>query len=347
MLAAIAEARHHVHLDTYILHEDATGRRFQEALVECARHGCRVRLIYDSLGSFTLPASYLNVLTGAGIEVIEFHPVAPWRARWSWNKRDHQKMLIVDDRVAFTGGLNIGDENMPVEEGGGGWFDWHAEIEGPAVFDIADAFRRTWIQAGGEPFDEPSMPGPFAGRSVLGVQVISNIKLKNRWRMNRAYLWAIRRAQREISIMNAYFIPEFDLRHAFRRAVDRGVVVRVIVPSVSDVPAVFHASRHLYRRLIERGVRIFEWPEQMMHAKFGVIDGVWSTIGTYNLDRRSLHHNLEVGLVVIDEELGGRLAEEFARDVARCREVTLAELDALSTWQRAFGWFCYQFRYWM
>jgi cardiolipin synthase len=366
MLEAIASARTCVLLEMYIWVDDATGNRFREALIERARAGCRVRVLFDAVGSFSLPSKFVESMRAVGIEVIEFHPVAPWRARWNINKRDHKKILVVDDRIGFTGGINLSDQYLPTEEGGKGWFDWHVAVEGSAVRDLSKTFQHTWLKSGGSAFPietesagrahtEEAGKGAEESRrrvdrvhdsgTALGVQVISNVRLQDRWRMHRAYLWAIRHAERRIDVMNAYFIPELGLRTAFQNAVKQGVLVRVIVPSVSDVPAVAHASRHLHRRLVSRGVRIFEWPkERMMHAKLGVIDGMWSTIGSYNLDHRSIRHNLEVGLVVVDHALGQELALQFDRDIQRCTEVTIEALDARSWWDRFLDWFWYQLR---
>lgn len=345
MLDAIASAQSCVLVEMYIWQDDVTGNRFREALIDRARSGCAVRVLYDALGSFSLPASFVESMRDAGVEVIEFHPVAPWRPRWGLNQRDHKKILVVDDRVAFTGGINFSDENLAPEEGGKGWFDWHVAIEGIVVRDLAQTFLHTWIKSGGAPFVTAYRRTDALENTALGVQVISNVRLKDRWRMQRAYLWAIRNSERRIDIMNAYFIPERNLRAAFAEAVKRGVSVRVILPSVSDVQAVAHASRHLHKRLIQRGVRIFEWPkEHMMHAKIGVIDEMWSTIGSYNLDHRSLQHNLEVGLVVVDDRLGRQLGEQFENDLRSCTEVTIESLARRSWWQRFLGWFWYQLR---
>jgi cardiolipin synthase len=350
MLVAIRSAEIHVHLEIYILRDDRIGREFKQALVERARAGVQVRLIVDALGSFGLPSAYLDELRDAGVETIEFHPIAPWRARWGVNKRDHQKILVVDDRVAFTGGINIGDEYQPIEEHGGGWFDVHAQVEGPAVFDLARLFRATWIKNGGELFPEPAMARVDSvppGHTAFA-QVLSNTRLRARYHMRRSYLHAIRRARERISIMNAYFIPDRGLRRAFARAVERGVDVRVIVPSSAmDVVAVYYASRHLYSRLMRDGVRIFEWRERMMHAKCGVIDRVWSTIGSYNLDRRSLLHNLEVSLVVIDRVMGASMEARFEEDLAACREVRPEEWERRSIWNKCLEWMCFQIRYWL
>jgi len=349
MLDAIRTARRRVHLEMYIFEDDVVGRDFQKAFIERARAGVEVRVLVDGLGSFGLSSRFLDELRAAGVEVQVFHPVAPWRRRWGLNKRDHQKILIVDDEIAFCGGVNLTDENRPIEQGGGGWHDVHARVDGPAVFDLALLFRETWLEVGGAAFPEPELPAPrpdLPEHTAL-VEVISNEKLRARSRMRYAYVHAIRRAETSISIMNAYFIPDVGLRRAFGLAVKRGVEVRVIVPSTSDVAAVYYASRHLYARLLRRGVRIFEWPERMMHAKCGVIDSVWTTIGSYNLDRRSFLHNLEVGLVTIDRDLGERMQAQFERDLVACKEVTLEEWNKRSWWSQFLELVFYPFRYWL
>lgn len=350
MLAAIRGAQKLVHFEIYILLDDRIGLEFRDALAERARAGVAVRMLYDSLGSFGLGEDFLGPLRAAGAEVLEYAPLFPWRRKFGLNRRDHQKILVVDDRLAFAGGINIGLDYVPLEEGGGGWYDVHARVEGPAVHDLAVIFRKTWLKRGGPSFAPPGKPPPALpqdGISASGVQVISNVVARSRSHMRHAYLRAIRRAERTISIMNAYFIPDRGLRRAFARAVHRGVSVRVIVPSTNDVQAVRYASRHLYARLMRSGVRIFEWPGRMMHAKCGVIDGVWSTIGSYNLDRRSFLHNLEVALVVIDAPVGETLVVEFETQLARCKEVLPQQWERRSWWQKTKEWICYGFRYWL
>jgi cardiolipin synthase A/B len=350
MLEAIRGARKFVHLEIYILREDRIGLEFRDALIERARAGVTVRLLYDSFGSFALGESYLAPLREAGAKVLAYAPLLPWRSHFGVNRRDHQKILVVDDEVAFTGGINICLDYVTLAEGGGDWYDVHARIEGPAVHDLAVLFRKTWQKRGGDPVPVPgkSQPAlPKEGISAPGVQVISNVMMRSRSHMRHAYLRAIRRADETISLMNAYFIPDRGLRRAFARAARRGVSVRVIVPSTTDVQAVRYASHHLYGRLMRSGVRIFEWPGAMMHAKCGVIDGVWSTIGSYNLDRRSLKHNLEVALVVIDSTVGAELGAEFEAQIARCQEVLPAEWEQRSWWQKLKELFFYQLRYWL
>jgi len=347
MLAAIRGARRRVLLGTYILRADAVGERFSEALRDRCRAGVRCLLLYDSLGSLGLSVRFLQRLREGGVEVVEFSPIAPWRHRWGLGRRNHQKLLIVDDEAAFVGGLNIGAEHM-APPAGAGWFDLHTRIEGPVVGDLARLFRRTWTGAGGRPFRAPvhePEPGPDSGSAL--VQSIDNRALGKRGRMPASYRHAIHRARRSVNLMNAYFIPIRSLRRALRQACERGVEVRVVVPGASDVAVVQFASRYLYGRLLRDGVRIFEYPDRMMHAKVAVIDGVWSTIGSYNLDVRSLFHNLEAGLLVLDEDFAGALMREFESTVAASEEVRLEDWRSRPWWNHLLEWVSYRFRYWL
>lgn len=349
MLDAIRAARRVILLEAYTLRDDFVGEAFRDALIERREAGVVVRVLYDAVGSFELPVAFVEGLIGAGIQTLEFNPVAPWRARWALNRRNHQKSLIVDDEIGFVGGLNIGAEYAPTDEGGGGWRDQAVSIEGPAVLDLARNYRRTWIRAGGRPFPEPRMKRTRPGQEGFqaDVAIVTNFGLRRRSRMRQSAFRAITRSKRRIDIWNAYFLPGLLLRRALRNAARRGVEVRIIVPAVSDVGAVWWASRRLYSRLLKNGIRIFEWPERMMHAKSAAIDGVWSTIGSYNIDSRSFEHNLEVGAIVLDREVGQTLQREFDRDVERCREIRLAEWRARPRWHRMLEWFFYQFRYWL
>ena len=149
MLEAIAHAQRTICFETYILAADATGDRFKLALVERARAGVQVRLMYDAVGSFGLADTWLSDLLAAGVEIVLFNPIAPWRQRYRLSHRDHRKVLVVDDEIGFTGGLNVANDYAPVEDGGVGWHDMHCRVTGPIVYDMARGFRRTWIRAGG------------------------------------------------------------------------------------------------------------------------------------------------------------------------------------------------------
>lgn len=378
MLDAIAGARRSVNLETYILRSDATGRRFQAALIERARRGIAVRLMYDSVGSLNLVSDeFLAELEQAGVEIVEFHPLTPWRRRlleqrfrlragaarrlgrplpsrvaprepshWSFHRRNHHKILVVDDAIAFTGGLNIGDEYAPLPEGRN-WHDLHVRVEGPVARGLARIFHRSWIEAGGDLFPQPIAPVPDTSRRPALAHTCDNLGLVNRSRMHSAYRHAIRNARRSVSIMNAYFIPDTLLRWAFTSAARKGVSVRIVVPARSDVKLVHYASRYLFARLLRAGVRIFEYEGEMMHAKAGVIDGEWATIGSFNLDRRSMVHNLEAGVVVLDPTFAGSLEREFESTLEQCREVLPALWSRRSWGARFLEWFAHLFAYWL
>lgn len=345
MLAAIAAAKRSVCLETYILEDDQTGTRFAEVMIERALAGVTVRLLYDAVGGFGVSSGYLAALTAAGVDVVQFHPIAPWRRRWNLQRRDHRKVLVVDDEVGFTGGLNISDDYAAVADGGKGWRDTHCVVRGPIVADLARSFRRTWLYSGGKPY--PAAPpaekiAPTAGTSLA--RLLDNTQRRRRRRIRRAYLAAINAARTHILIQNAYFLPDRGVRGALRRAVARGVDVRVICPGHSDVRLIELATLLVFRRLVSAGVKIRRWRGVMMHAKTAVIDAMWSTIGSYNLDYISLLYNLEDTIEVLDPELGAAMVAQFERDAANTDPFEESSWRALPWWKKAAAWLAYQIR---
>jgi cardiolipin synthase A/B len=347
MLRAIAAARRSVCLETYILEDDATGQRFAAALVDRAQAGCQVRLMYDAVGGFGVGTGFKNTLTAAGVEIVEFHPIAPWRKRWNLARRDHRKILVVDDEVGFTGGLNLSDDYASVEDGGKGWRDTHCQVRGPIVADLARSFRRTWLYSGGRPYPVPPPVEntPAAGRCLA--RLLDNTQRRRRRRIRRAYLAAINAARRQILIENAYFLPDRGVRGALRRAVARGVEVRVICPGRSDVRLIELASMMVFRRLIGAGVQIMRWRGLMLHAKTAVVDSIWSTIGSYNLDYISLLYNLEDTVEVLDGDLGAQMVRQFEIDASNTDPWDERSWLALPWWKKAGAWLAFQFRRWL
>lgn len=349
MYAAIASANVSICVETYILDDDGVGRRFADALCERARAGITVRVLYDAVGGWGIDGGYLDRLRRDGVRVAEFHPIAPWRRRWGLSRRDHRKILVVDDRVAFTGGLNLSDDYAPAEEGGGDWHDIHCELHGPIVADLSRLFRKTWIYSGGDnyPVAAEGSLVPAVDGAMTFARVLDNSFRRRRRVIRRAYLVAINAARHEVLLANAYFLPDRGLRAALRRAVARGVVVRVIVPGRSDVLIVELAALYLYRRLVKAGVEILRWRGTMMHAKTAVIDGVWATIGSYNLDSISLQRNLEVTVETLDREHGAIMRAQHATDATHCAPFTEEAWHALPWWRRAISWLAYQFERWL
>ncbi len=347
-LQAIAAAQRTISLEIYIFEDDIIGRQFIAAMCERAKAGVQVRLLYDGVGSFSLPDEQLERMRAAGIETVEFHPVAPWRRRFNWRLRDHRKILVVDDEIAFVGGLNIGKEYASKAQGGDGWHDMHCSLRGPIVADLSRTFRRNWIANEGR--DYPAAPRaetlpPMDGESF--VRMIDNAPAKQRRPIRQAYLAVLYAAQKQVLIKNAYFLPDRKLRRAISRAVKRGVQVSVIVPGNSDVRLIEWAGHYVHRWLTQVGVRILRWPNVMMHAKTAVVDRVWSTIGSYNLDARSLRYNLEVTVQVLDEKIGGEMASQFERDALSCEPYDETVWNAMPWWKKARAWLAYQFRRWL
>jgi cardiolipin synthase len=335
MMAAIDAARDHINMETYIFEDDEVGQRFAEALIRRQQEGVQVNLIRDSVGTLYTPAAFFARLTGAGINVLEFNPVNPLAtvsAGWDVNERDHRKLLVVDGRVAFLGGVNIssvysgGSFSQASKKPPGGnlpWRDTHLQVEGPAVAELQKLFIETWRKQKGKPLAPRGyLPPPeFRGNEVM--RIIGSSPDEPYSLIYATLISALHSAVTEIWITNAYFVPDPQLVTALKDAVARGVDVKLILPSSTDSWLVFHAGRANYTELLEAGVRLYERRDALLHVKAAVIDGVWSTVGSTNLDWRSFLHNEEVNAVVLGTGFGGKMQEAFRADLAKSDEVTL------------------------
>ncbi len=368
MLAAIAGARESIDFETYIFATDRTGTLFRGALIDAARRGVQVRFLYDAVGSWSIDAEFRRPMLEAGIDVAVYHPMWLTRPIWLLNRRDHRKIMIVDRKISFTGGVNVSDDNLPTAAHGG-WRDTHVEVVGAAAAArFSTLFLGGWRRAhhfpgdGGRPTRWPLVQRQRARRDerrqrrrevpqppVQGVlvRILGNRTVQYRHRIRRAYLHAIDRAERYVLIENAYFIPSHVVLRALARAVKRGVEVAVLIARHSDVPAVGWASRALYERLVADGVRVYEWPEGMMHSKTAVIDEMWSIVGSYNLDGRSLWHNLEVVVEIVDAEFARQLRRQTVDDLARSEALDLATHRRRGLSARLVERAAYALRYWL
>jgi len=347
MLQAIAGARRYVHLETYILRADRTGRLFAAALTDRAHAGVHVRVLYDGFGAFPLSSAFLSDLRKAGVEAVEFRPVRGRRWSWKrWLRRDHRKILVVDGEQGFVGGINIADDYSPREFGGKGWRDTHAVVRGPLVGDLDEMFHTTWHAAGGKPY-APSPRESSESMTGAGAELAMAVGTDlagRRGIIRRHLVHAIRRARRYIYIANAYFVPDHGLRRAMRRAARRGVDVKLILPGESDVKSVQWAGERSYTGLLRAGVNIHLWQGSHMHAKTVAIDDAWASIGSYNLDYISLFWNMEVVVEIVGDTTPVRLREQFGRDLQRCRELDYNSWRRRPWWGRLRSWFFYRFR---
>jgi cardiolipin synthase len=345
MLEAIRSARTFVLVEMYSFAADRVGRRFARALAERAASGVDVRLLYDSVGCRGTAREFFGWMRSRGVRVLEYHPMDRLLHGLRLRRRNHRKVLVVDGRVAFLGGLNLAREYASLEEGGGGWRDTVIEIEGPAAEALARSSLRVRERVCRDP--EPALEirsGP-ARPGGLPVLLARSGSERGKNEIGGHYLYALRRARRRIWIANPYLLPSRRFHKELRRAARRGVDVRLLLPGQSDVPPALWASQSQYARYLRWGVRLFEWKGPMMHAKTGVIDGVWSTVGSCNIDPGSLRHNLEVVAIVPGREFGERMEAMFESDVARSREILPEEWSRRGWARRQRDAFCHLFRF--
>ncbi len=346
MLAAIAGARRFILLETYLFSDDFVGRRFAQALASKAREGVDVRVLFDSLGSRATPRDFFGWMRSQGVRVQAFHPLRPFLQGLRRRSRNHRKVMIVDGRRAFVGGLNLSKEYESLANGGSGWRDTEIELEGPAAADLARRSLEYWPPVKGRrPAPQILVGRPPVLEDGSPVMILGSSRLRDRFKISRNLRFAFRQARRRIWIANAYFLPGRALRGELRRAARRGVDVRLLVPRASDVPPAQYASQRLFERYLRWGIRIFEWPGPMMHAKTAVIDTLWSTVGSYNLDPLSLLHNDELTAVMFNREFGARLESMFEEDFRASRELVPAVWRKRGWLRRVAEKLCYFFRF--
>ena len=317
---AIAGAKHHLHLEYYIFEPDQTGTPLRDALVTKAREGVRVRLLLDAVGSAKLSKSFLAPLVDAGVEVSWFHPV---KLRWIWrpriNLRNHRKIVVVDGCVAFTGGINITDEeNEAVNPKA--FHDLHLRLEGSIVRWLQLAFLEDWHYATGTALrDEKLWPEPREGTMLAHALPSGPDSV---WEsIHRVKVEAIHQADKRVWLVTPYFVPGEAARMALTSAAMRGLDVRVVVPARSDSILVSAAARSYYDELLASGVRVFEYQPRMLHSKALLVDDDTCVVGSANFDHRSFRLNFELSLLLHDRDLARELEQEMQATLAQCREV--------------------------
>lgn len=393
MMKAIAAAKDHINFETYIFDQDELGMKFADLLIKKQREGVVVNVIYDSVGTIGVPQEFFDHMKEGGVKLIAFNPVNPAKARgngWELNSRDHRKMLIVDGKVGFTGGINISDtysKSSPFRNGKGGsgsgggsglgsgagsragsgigsgvgsgggpthargendvgWRDTHVRIEGPAVQAMQWLFVQAWIEQDADDLRDAKYFTQVAPAGDKVVRVLGS-RPEGHFEIYKALLLAMQEAKKSIHITCAYFVPDDQTMEALTDAARRGVDVQLVLPSVSDSGLVFHAGRAFYQPLLEAGVKIYELKLSVLHAKTVVIDGVWSTVGSTNLDRRSFLHNSEVNVIVMGDVFGLEMEKAFKEDLHNSREVTLVEWNKRPLSNRLKEWLARVWDYWL
>lgn len=349
MFAAIRSAQDHINLESYIIEDDEIGRQFADLLLAQQARGVQVNLIYDSVGGFNTPKAFFDRLAQGGINILEFNPVNPLAARTQWriNHRDHRKLLVVDGRTVFLGGINISSVYSSgsivrragkVDANTVAWRDTHLQIEGPVVDEFQKLFMQTWEKQSGQPLAAKDY---FPVLKPQGKDIVRAIGSTPDDPFSLIYLTlisAIGNAEKQVYLTNAYFVPDPQLLKSLTDAAARGVDVKLILPSHSDSAIVFHAGRSHYSSLLKGGVKIFERGGELLHSKTAVIDGVWSTVGSTNLDWRSFLDNDEVNAVILGREFAQQMQDMFAKDLQASQAIDAEGWERRSLQFRVKEW---------
>jgi len=322
-LEAIRSAKRYIHFESYIVHEDDTGRLFADAMVAKAQEGIRVSLIYDWLGWFgTASRAFWNRMRAGGVEVRCYNP-ARWDSPFGWLSRDHRKTLTVDGEIGFVSGLCIGqmwagEAAKNIEP----WRDTGVEIRGPAVADLERAFADVWAMIG-DPLPESELgdSDAIAQDGQAALRVVASIPATGG--MFRVDQLIAALAKKRLWLTDAYYAGMTSYVQALRSASEDGVDVRLLVPNATDVPLLKPLSRAGYRVLLEAGVRVFEWNGRMLHAKTAVADGRWARVGSTNLNVASWFGNCEMDVIVEDEFFANQMEQMFSKDLENSTEIVL------------------------
>ena len=363
MFSAIAAAVDHINLESYIIEDDEIGRQLTKLLLQKRAQGVQVNLLYDSVGSIRTPKAFFDRLAAGGVEVLEFNPVNPLSVRKEWlvNNRDHRKLIVVDGRTAFVGGVNFsrvhsggssarragGGGRLAAGSGRAAWRDTHLRIEGPVVEEFQKLFLQTWAkQAGGSLAAANYFPALAASGGEM-VRAIGSTPDDPHSLIYLTLISAISRSQAHVYLTNAYFVPDPQLLDALTQAARRGVDVRLVLPGHSDNPVAFHAGRSHYSALLRAGVRIHERRGAMLHAKTATIDGVWSCVGSTNLDWRSFLHNDEIDATILGREFAGQMQAAFAADLEASEPIDRERWEARPFQLRLKEWAARLAEYWL
>jgi cardiolipin synthase len=346
MLEAIRGARSTITFETYIYWSGEIGEQFTRALAERARAGVKVHLLFDALGSGRIDDKSIEEMKAAGVQVEKYNPWR-WNTLATINNRTHRKIMVVDGRIGYTGGVGIADEWRGNAEDPDHWRDTHFRVEGPAVAHMQAAFMENWIEVTGSVLHGEAYFPALAKAGGEVAQFIVTSPGGGSESMQLMYLLSIAAAAKSIQLSAAYFVPDGVEIRALAAAVKRGARVQIIVPGQeTDSPAVRRASRSTWGELLRAGVEIYEYQPTFFHCKVMIVDGLWVSVGSTNFDSRSFSVNDEANLNVYDREFAGAQARIFEDDLKRSKRITYEEWKERpwteKAWERALGLFSSQ-----
>jgi len=321
-LDLIRAARKTITYAQYVFEEGEPAADTAQALAERCRAGVKVHVLVDAVGSLMMPSQYRDWLTEAGCELAFYRPLSPW-AMDRVNNRNHRRILVADGRVGVTGGSGTSGKWSGNGRQEGQWRDTDLRLEGPVVSQLQGAFAENWLEATGVALGGPDyFPSPIEAKGQVESQIVRSSPAGGSVAMYTMFLLAIASARQSIYITNPYFVPDDKMLSTLLQARQRGVRVVLLLPGATDHNLVRQASRSELGRLLQAGVKVYEYRAALLHAKTMVIDSIWATVGSTNLDRRSFELNEELNLVVYNPDIARRLEGVFEADLRGSREVT-------------------------
>ena len=341
MFEAIRQAKSSVHLEYFNFRNDSIAGLLFDILREKRKEGVEVRAVFDGFGNDSnnqpLKKTHLKVLHEDSIEIYEFDPIRfPW-VNHIW-PRDHRKIVVIDGEIGYTGGMNVADYYLVGTEQVGEWRDMHCRIEGPAVNELQDIFIRFWQKLTKEKLtDEKYFRGTEAGNKMVGIAT-REPHTTNKI-MRQFYISALDNAKDSVKIVNPYFCPTSSVIKALKRCAERGVKMDIIMSSKYDVPLVPDVVYYNLRKLMKRGAKIWRYRPGFHHSKIMMVDGKYCTVGSTNLDARSLRFDYEINALIIDKDVTRQLDDKFIEDTKKCDLLTEEEYKrSRSSWKRFRGW---------
>ncbi|WP_285767574.1 cardiolipin synthase [Peribacillus sp. SI8-4] len=342
IIEQLKKARHHIHLEYYIVRDDRIGCALKNLLMEKASEGVKIRFLYDAVGSWKLARSYIDDLKQAGVEMAAFGPLKLPFLNNTFNFRNHRKIIVIDGSVGFVGGINIGDEYLGHDSKFGYWRDTHLIVKGEAVRTLQLIFLQDWYYSTDQSFltDEYLMTDMPQHDAHGGVQLIAGGP-DSEWTVIKSIFFKmITSAEKSVWIASPYFVPDDDILQALKVAALSGLDVRLLVPKNPDKRIVYHASRTYFPEMLASGVRIFQYNEGFMHSKIIIVDGQLASIGTTNMDMRSFHLNFEVNAFLYGTKSTQQLVNDFVEDLKVSQEVEIAAFSKRNIWLKVLESTC-------
>ncbi|WP_299092575.1 cardiolipin synthase [uncultured Metabacillus sp.] len=334
----LKKAKHHIHLEYYIVRHDQVGQKLKEVLIEKVNEGVEVRFLYDSVGCWKLSKNYIRDLNKSGVEMIPFLPVRIPLLNNKINFRNHRKIIVIDGTVGFVGGLNVGDEYLGKNSHFGYWRDTHLLLKGEAVRTLQMIFLQDWYYMTNKKLSSPTYLTNLLDKpeQTGGVQLIAGGP-DNKWDVIKNLFFSmIISAKKSIWIASPYFVPDEDILSALKVAALSGIDVRLLVPYRPDKKIVYYASRSYFPELLDAGAKVYEYTKGFMHSKIIIVDYELASIGTSNMDMRSFHLNFEVNAFLYRTASTQKLVDEFIKDIEQSKEIILEEYAKRAFYKKLF-----------